>query len=225
MYSDPVHHASEPDFSWIPEWYEKVFPTSNEPPRTPKLPKSMPDVNDFSVLLQTRKDGFDYTIFRRNGFEPTGTVDDSIITFCISTLESIQRMRKKEENLFLENAFPLVSSHLATDGVHDFVQIVAKKNECSTSSFLCWAEDGELVTGTAIVRMRCEEFPFQTPLRLYGNFKETMRGNILPHYHLFAHAYDAGLDRFLMVSVFMRQLLALPSIDSISKPCGTERET
>jgi hypothetical protein len=225
MYSDPVHHASEPDFSWIPEWYEKVFPTSNEPPRTPKLPKSMPDVNDFSVLLQTRKDGFDYTIFRRNGFEPTGTVDDSIITFCISTLESIQRMRKKKENLFLENAFPLVSSHLATDGVHDFVQIVAKKNECSTSSFLCWAEDGELVTGTAIVCMRCKEFPIQGSLALYGNFKETMRGNILPHYHLFAHAHDAGLDRFTMVSVFMRQQLALSSIDSINKPCGIERET
>ena len=114
-----------------------MFPTLNEQPRTPKLLKSMPDVNDFSVLLQTRKDGFDYTIFRRNGFEPTGLVNDSIITFCISTLESIKRMRKKEKNPFLENAFPLVSSHLATDGVYDFVQIVAKKNECLTSSFLC----------------------------------------------------------------------------------------
>jgi len=198
-----------------------MFPTSSKPQTTSKLPNTTSDAYNYCELLQTRKDGFDYTIFRRNGFKPTGTVDDSIITFSISTLESIQRMR----NSFLESAFPLVSSHLATDGVHDFSQIVAKKNECSTSSFLCWAKDRELVTGTAIIRMRCEEFPFQAPLRLYGNFKETMRGNILPHYHLFAHAYDAGLDRFLMVSVSMRQRLALPSIDSINKPCGIERET
>jgi len=178
----------------------------------------MPDVNDFCELLQTRKNGVDYTIFRRNEFEPTGLVDDSITTFCISTLESIQRMRKNKENSFLESAFPLVSSRLATDGVHDFVQIVAKKNECSTSSFLCWAEDGELVTGTAIVRMRCKEFPFQHRLRLHGNFKETMQGNILPPYHLLAHAHNAGLARFLMVSVCMRQRLALSSVGSIKKP-------
>jgi hypothetical protein len=51
-----------------------------------------------------------------------------------------------------------------------------------------------------------------------------MQGNILPYYYLFAHAYNASLDRFTIVSVFIRQQLALSLINSINKPCSIERE-
>ena len=172
--------------------------------------------NDFCQLLQTRSDGVNYTVFRRNKFECTGTVDHSIITFCMSTLEYIRRMRKNKEDWFPE--FPFVSAQFATDGVHDCVQIVAKKNECSTSRFLCWAEDGELVTGTAIVHRSCEKFPFKDFTTSHGDFQKTMQGKITPHYHLFAYAQDAGIARFWMVIVPIRHQLALFSVDSIQKP-------
>jgi hypothetical protein len=72
----------------------------------------------------------------------------------------------------------------------------------------------------AIIRMRCKEFLFQTHPLLHGTFLETMRGNLLPPYHLYAYAYDAGLARILMVDVFTRQRLALSSVDSISNTRG-----
>jgi hypothetical protein len=169
----------------------------------------MPDASDVCMLLQTKKNKVQYTIFRRNEFEPTGTVDHSIITFCISTLESFRRSSS-------EDASPLVSAPFATDSVHGLVQIMARKKECSTSRFLCWAEDGELITGTAIVHIRGEEF-FGPLLSPHGDFEKTMRGNLLPHYHLFAYAHDAGIARFSMVSVCMRQRLALSLVDNFTK--------
>jgi hypothetical protein len=197
-----------------------VFRTTSELPATPELLNSMSDVSDFCRLLQTTKNGVDYTIFRRHEFEPTGTVDDSIITVCISTLESIERMREDTAYSFSDDTLPVVSSHFATDGVHDFVQIVARKNECSTSSFLCWAESGGLVTGTAIIRMRSKAFSFGPSPLLYENFPGIMRGTILPPHHLLAYAYDAGLARFSMVGVCTRQRLAPTSVESISKSHG-----
>jgi hypothetical protein len=136
MDSDHLDTIFEPDFSWIHEYHNKVFRIMSVPPTISKPPDPMPDINDFSRLLQTIENKVEYNIFRRNEFESTGTVDDSIITFCISTLEFIERMQEKEENSVLEEAFPLVSSHFGTDGVHDYVQIVARTNECSKSSFL-----------------------------------------------------------------------------------------
>ena len=74
----------------------------------------MPDASDVCMLLQTKKNKVQYTIFRRNEFEPTGTVDHSIITFCISTLESFRRSSS-------EDASSLVSAPFATDSVHGVV--------------------------------------------------------------------------------------------------------
>ena len=100
--------------------------------------------------------------------------------------------------------------------MHGLVQIIARKKECSTSRFLCWAKDRELVTSTVIVHIRGEE-SFGPLLSPYRDFEKTMRGNLLPYYYLFVYAYDAGLAWFLMVSVCIRQRLALSLVDKFTK--------
>ena len=200
----------------------------------------MSNVNDFRQLLRTTKnrvdptdetecasdsveytdetkcafDSVEYTIFRRTDFETTSTADDSIITFCINVLESMRRIRTRP---IYPEEFPIIVRCLATDSTYDCVQIVAKKDECSTSGFLCWAEDGELITGTAILRMRCKEWSFNNTLTLWGSFQKNMTGSIPPHFDLPTYAHDLGIARFSMMSQCTKEQLAVSWNESIDK--------
>jgi len=175
----------------------------------------MSNVNDSCQLLQTRKNGVDYTISRRNDFESTGACDDSIITFCISALESMQRLHSTDYPPHA--AFPLIAHRFATDGTYDCVQIMAQKDQCPTPGFLCWAEDGIIVTGTAIIRMRSEAYPFKRSLTVYGNFRETMRGSIPPDFHLPTQAHNLVIVQFSMMSERMKEQSAQFWNDSIEE--------
>jgi hypothetical protein len=127
----------------------------------------MVSANDFKLLLKTIKNNVSYQIYKREA-SPMDISDDSIITYTMSTIESVVRA-----NLRLEH--PVVSSHLATHEGYECVQIVAPCGTVDKSKFIYSAESDKYITGTAIVNP--SHYTFQeVELVTYGDFLEQIKG-------------------------------------------------
>jgi hypothetical protein len=125
----------------------------------------------FAEILKRNMNKVEYTIYKREDLKSASSFDDSFVTFCISTLESIARQDSGHAY-----QVPRISASLGTHGVYRCVQVVAQADGCSTERFLCWAKGGGLVTGTISMHASSEAHLFQPSPGTYGRFPERMKG-------------------------------------------------
>lgn len=135
----------------------------------------MSDVGKICELLKTTKNGVNYSIFRRKGFRNGQDFDSSICTYHISTLEAVNlglKLRFTESRL----NFPFVSDVFAGIKDRKWVQIVARKDACPVAKFVCWAENGEFITGTAVLHAS-DELPENLKLvPHHDSFRKKLQG-------------------------------------------------
>jgi hypothetical protein len=127
----------------------------------------MGPANDFKPLLITTMNGVKYKIHKREAL-PINILDDSVITFTISTIESVLRAK-----IYL--ACPVITSHLAAHEGYKCVQIVARHGTLEKSKLLYLAEGSGYITGTAIINSNDYTFP-EIKLATYDSFLEQMKG-------------------------------------------------
>ena len=161
MESSPPNHSELDMNDVIDQYHKKVY--------------------SFNEILETTKNGITFKIFRHKQFVKEKPNNDSIITFGISTLESILRMRENEERPLSDDVFPRITAYFGSISPYNYVQVVALENTCSTSNFICWANGGGLITGTALMDGEFKKFSVLEGYThsTYGTFLKDMQGNVL----------------------------------------------
>jgi hypothetical protein len=98
-------------------------------------------------------------------------IDDSAVTYLISTIESLLRVESKAPTVFSSTT---ISNRFFTVGGYALVQVVASKDTIPKEECMYWAEGGGLVTGTVILSKN-EELPYDKA-NTYGNFRKDLYG-------------------------------------------------
>jgi hypothetical protein len=140
----------------------------------------MADVKDPSLILKTKKwiyakSTVEYSVHKREGLG-LDTKDDSIVTFSISTIESVLQVERNSKEPF---ELPLISHTFYNDNEYECVQIVALKDNSpiSNTDFLYWATGDKYITGTVIAPLRHFTFPgLPCKMLKMGTFYEEIEG-------------------------------------------------
>lgn len=120
-------------------------------------------------LLETRKNGSFYHLYKLNTMPEE--IDESAVTYLISTIESFLRVESKASTVFSTKT---ISDTFYTAGGYACVQIVAPKGTIQKEECMYWAEGSGLVTGMMILSKN-EELPYDEA-NTYGNFKKDIYG-------------------------------------------------